>query len=85
MFKLRRKKGTGHLRYMMYEDDTPVSPACDTEHELAQWLTDNKVVYLGMFHLNYEGWMDIIKIGYSRGTVFTDVYGPKCATMTRIP
>ena len=50
--------------YMMFEtcsEGTPLSPACATKKELAQWLADNKASTFGDMTATYEQWLGMIE------------------------
>ena len=58
--------------FMMYEttsEGTPISPAFETEEELAQWLSENKASAFGRSTATYEQWLNTIRRGRSIGSM----------------
>jgi hypothetical protein len=52
--------------YMMYKtctEGSPISPACETPEELAQWLADNGTSSFGKDTATYEQWLAMIHRG----------------------
>ena len=63
---------------MMYEttsEGTPISPAFETEEDLAKWLADNGASAFGGMTARYEDWLETIRRGWSVGMVMTVLDG----------
>lgn len=63
------------LYWRMYEttsEGTPISPACPTMEELAQWLADNGASACGSMTATREQWLAMIR----RGSACSMVYDP---------
>ena len=66
--------------FMMYEntsEGTPMSPACETQEELAQWLVDHHASTFGHDSTaTYEQWLATIRAGFAHSVVsYRDVDG----------
>lgn len=58
--------------YMMYEtcsEGTPISPAVESEGDLAQWLADNNASWFGDIRATAEQWLHAIRTN-TAGLVF---------------
>ena len=62
------------LAYQMWEttsEGKPISPAFDTEEELAKWLADNNASSFANMTATYDEWLAMIKVGSAPAAVLT--------------